>query len=241
MKLDENTKTLITLYIPSSIVSISQGMVVPTTPALAASFDVQPALAAQVVTANLLGRMLVTLPSGILIDRLGRKPAMIGGPILIVLGSILTVVTPSFALLVAAQLLSGAGAAIWALGREIAAIDLIRPNQRGRVLALFFGINSAGQALGPVIGGVVTDWYGYRAVFLIAMLFSFGVIALSAAIPRDREKACSAHSNPYVRLREAERHQPNVSSDVPGRCPGNVRADDPHDRGQRHAAATRGD
>jgi len=188
MKLDENTKTLITLYIPSSIVSISQGMVVPTTPALAASFDVLPALAAQVVTANLLGRMLVTLPSGILIDRLGRKPAMIGGPILIVLGSILTVVTPSFALLVAAQLLSGAGAAIWALGREIAAIDLIQPNQRGRVLALFFGINSAGQALGPVIGGVVTDWYGYRAVFLIAMLFSFGVIALSAAIPETGKK-----------------------------------------------------
>jgi MFS family permease len=188
MKLDENTKTLITLYIPSSIVSISQGMVVPTTPALAASFDVLPALAAQVVTAGLLGRMLVTLPSGILIDRLGRKPAMIGGPILIVLGSILTVVTPSFALLVAAQLLSGAGAAIWALGREIAAIDLIQPNQRGRVLALFFGINSAGQALGPVIGGVVTDWYGYRAVFLIAMLFSFGVIALSVAIPETGKK-----------------------------------------------------
>ena len=47
MKLDENTKTLITLYIPSSIVSISQGMVVPTTPALAASFDVCPALAAK--------------------------------------------------------------------------------------------------------------------------------------------------------------------------------------------------
>ena len=141
MKLDENTKTLITLYIPSTIVSVSQGMVVPTTPALAASFGVLPALAAQVVTANLLGRFLVTLPSGILIDRLGRKPAMIGGPILIVLGSILTVITPSFALLVVAQLLSGAGAAIWALGRELAAIDLIRPNQRGRVLALFFGIN----------------------------------------------------------------------------------------------------
>ncbi|HEX3246674.1 MAG TPA: MFS transporter [Chloroflexota bacterium] len=197
MKLDENTKTLITLYIPSSIVSISQGMVVPTTPALAASFGVLPALAAQVVTANLLGRMLVTLPSGILIDRLGRKPAMIGGPILIVLGSILTVITPSFTLLVVAQLLSGAGAAIWALGREIAAIDLIRPNQRGRILALFFGINSAGSALGPVIGGVVTDWYGYRAVFLIAMLFSMGVIGLSAMIPETGKHAPRTQSSMF--------------------------------------------
>jgi MFS family permease len=195
MKLDENTKTLITLYIPSTIVSVSQGMVVPTTPALAASFGVLPALAAQVVTANLLGRFLVTLPSGILIDRLGRKPAMIGGPILIVLGSILTVITPSFALLVVAQLLSGAGAAIWALGRELAAIDLIRPNQRGRVLALFFGINSAGSALGPVVGGAVTDWYGYRAVFVISMLLSIGVIGLSAMIPETGKHAARSQSH----------------------------------------------
>ena len=195
MKLDENTKTLITLYIPSTIVSVSQGMVVPTTPALAASFGVLPALAAQVVTANLLGRFLVTLPSGILIDRLGRKPAMIGGPILIVLGSILTVVTPSFALLVVAQLLSGAGAAIWALGRELAAIDLIRPNQRGRVLALFFGINSAGSALGPVVGGAVTDWYGYRAVFVISMVLSIGVIGLSAMIPETGKHAARSQSH----------------------------------------------
>src|SRR3712207_5335707 len=98
MRLDENTRTLINLYIPSAIVSVAQGMVLPTTPALAASFGVLPALAAQVVTANLFGRMLVTLPSGIIIDRLGRKPAMLVGPVLIALGAVLTVVTPSFAL-----------------------------------------------------------------------------------------------------------------------------------------------
>lgn len=183
MKLDENTRTLINLYIPSTIVSLGQGMVLPTTPALAASFDVLPALAAQVVTAQLAGRMLVTLPSGIVIDRLGRKPAMIVGPLLIVLGSLLTVMTPSFALLVVAQFIAGAGAAIWQLAREVAAIDLIRPNQRGRVLALFFGINSAGQALGPVLGGIVTDWYGFRAVFLLSLVLSIGVIGLSMMIP----------------------------------------------------------
>jgi hypothetical protein len=109
----------------------------------------------------------------------------------------LTVVTPSFALLVVAQLLSGAGAAIWGLGREIAAIDLIRPNQRGRILALFFGINSAGSALGPVIGGVVTDWYGYRAVFVIAMLFSIGVIGLSAMIPETGKHAARTQSSMF--------------------------------------------
>jgi MFS family permease len=105
-----------------------------------------------------------------------------------------------------AQLLSGAGASIWALGREIAAIDLIRPNQRGRILALFFGINSAGQALGPVIGGVVTDWYGYRAVFLISMILSFGVIGLSAIIPETGKHTArgQTHMFDFGRLSEIE-------------------------------------
>lgn len=183
LSLDSNTRTLINLYIPSTIVSIGQGMVVPTTPALAATFEVSPALAAQVVTAQLLGRMLVTIPSGMVIDRLGRKPAMIVGPILLAAGSVLTAVTPSFTLLLVAQFLAGAGASIWQLGREIAAIDLIRPDQRGRVLALFFGISSAGQALGPVLGGLVTDHYGFRAVFYLAMILSVGVLAISMTIP----------------------------------------------------------
>ncbi|MFN0070044.1 MAG: MFS transporter [Chloroflexota bacterium] len=206
MKLDENTKTLITLYIPSSIVSVGQGMVLPTTPALAASFDVLPALAVQVVTAQLFGRMLVTLPSGILIDRLGRKPAMLVGPVLIVLGSVMTVFTPSFALLVVAQFISGAGAAIWQLGREVAAIDLIQPHQRGRVLALFFGIGSAGQALGPVLGGVITDWYGFRAVFVVSMVLSIGVIALSMTLPETGKHAprSQSHIFDFGRLSDLE-------------------------------------
>lgn len=183
LNLDPNTRTLINLYIPSIIVSIGQGMVVPTTPALAASFEIAPALAAQVITAQLLGRLLVTIPSGMVIDRLGRKPAMIVGPILLAAGSVLTAVTPSFAILLLAQFLAGAGASIWHLGREIAAIDLIRPNQRGRVLALFFGLSSAGQALGPVLGGVVTDLMGFRAVFYLAMVLSVGVLGISMTLP----------------------------------------------------------
>lgn len=195
LTLSENTKTLINLYIPSSIVSIAQGMVLPTTPALAASFAVSPALAAQVVTAQLLGRTLVTIPSGILIDRLGRKPAMIVGPVMIALSSILTVFTPSFGILLLAQFLYGSGAAIWQLGREIAAIDLIRPDQRGRILSIFFGIGAAGQALGPVLGGYITDISGYRAVFVLAMVLSIGVLGLSITLPETGKHVARSQSH----------------------------------------------
>jgi MFS family permease len=67
------------------------------------------------VTALLLGRALMTLPSGMLIDRLGRKPAMIVGPLLLIAGSNLAAFTPTFPVLLAGQFLCGAGVALWQL------------------------------------------------------------------------------------------------------------------------------
>lgn len=162
---------------------MSQGLVVPTIPILARAYHVPAALAAQVVTAVLLGRALMTLPSGTLIDRLGRKPAMIGGPLLLIAGSLLAASTTNFEALLAGQFLGGGGAALWQLGREVAAVDLIKPHVRGRMLSLFFGLQSAGQALGPLAGGVLTDHLGFRSVFWASTTIGLLVLVMTARLP----------------------------------------------------------
>src|SRR5437667_9080718 len=65
-------RVLVSVYVPSMIMSFGQGMVVPTIPRVATAFDVSPGLAAQLVTATFLGSTLGLLPAGILIDRAGR-------------------------------------------------------------------------------------------------------------------------------------------------------------------------
>ena len=182
IRLSPKTLALVNLYIPSIIISFGQGMAVPVIPILALTFHVSPGLAAQVVTAHILGRTLSFIPAGILVDRVGRKPAMVIGPVMIAMGSLVTALTPSFGLLLGAQAVTGAGAGLWQLGRELAAIDLIKPEQRGRVLASFFGIGSVGITLGPVIGGVITDMVGFRAVFLAYMVMAFVVLLVSLTI-----------------------------------------------------------
>ena len=179
----DSARLLINLYLPSAFVSMSQGLVVPTIPTLAGAFHVPAALAAQVVTAVLLGRALMTLPSGTLIDRLGRRPAMIGGPLLLIGGSLLTALTPSFQALLAGLFLGGGGVALWQLGREVAAVDLIQPHVRGRMLSLFFGLQSAGQALGPLAGGLLTDHLGFRSVFWASLGIGLLVLAMTARLP----------------------------------------------------------
>jgi DHA1 family multidrug resistance protein-like MFS transporter len=185
-RLDSGVRLLVNLYLPSAFVSMSQGLVVPTIPTLATAFAVPAALAAQVVTALLLGRALMTIPSGMIVDRLGRKPAMILGPIMLIGGSLLAASAGSFPPLLAGQFLGGAGVALWQLGREVAAVDLIKPEVRGRMLSLFFGLQSAGQALGPLAGGFVTERWGFRTVFWGGLVIGLIVLGMTARLPETR-------------------------------------------------------
>ncbi len=60
----------------------------------------------------------------------------------------------------------GIADSIWVIAREIAGVDLVRADQRGRVLSGFHGINYLGLAFGPLIGGLLTEHIGFRSVFL---------------------------------------------------------------------------
>ncbi len=180
--LGETGRVLIGLYGPSVLLSLGQGMVVPTIPALASSFDVSAGLAAQLVTARMLGGVIALLPVGQVLDRFGRRPVLIGGPIIVAVASSLTAVAPIFPLLLLAQFLTGLGSSAWMVAREIVAVDVVRQDQRGRMMSGFHGMNSVGVALGPVLGGLITDWFGFRAVFWGYGLMALITLAVSARI-----------------------------------------------------------
>lgn len=156
------------------------GMLYPTLPAVARTFGVAPEVAAQGVTALLLGRASTLFPAGYVVDHFGRRPAMVAGTLIFVTGVLITATTPWFVLVLLGQALVGSGEGLWSLGREIAAMEQIRAEQRGRVIGAFFGISAAGTTIGPVAGGRLTDWAGYPAVFLVAGLCALTVCGIGA-------------------------------------------------------------
>lgn len=172
-------RIILQIYVPSVLMGFGLGMLLPTLPLVARSFGVAPEVAAQGVTALLLGRTASLFPAGYAVDRFGRRAAMVAGPIIVVAGVLITAVTPWFGLVLVGQALVGAGEGLWSLGREIAAIEQIRAEQRGRVIAAFFGVSAAGTTLGPIVGGRLTDAAGYASVFLLAGLFALVVCGIS--------------------------------------------------------------
>ena len=172
---------LTTLY-TSALLAGMWSMMVPAIPVVATSFGVSPGTAAQMITSLALGRFAGMPLSGMVLDRLGTRAALTAGPLMACAAAALAGVTPWFALILALIFLIGIGESIWVIAREVAGIDLARQDQRGRVLSGFHGINNLGLALGPLIGGLLTETLGFRAVFIGYALCAAASALLGAAV-----------------------------------------------------------
>ena len=173
------------LYSTVLLMSLGQGMVFPTIPMLASSFAVSAGLAVQVVTAHALGRTIILIPAGLLLDRYGAKTAMLAGSALVLGGAFVTAVTPFFGLLFFGQFLAGVGDSVWTMGREVSGVEMVEPEQRGRLLSGFMGVKSAGMAIGPVAGGIIAQWVGFRMVFVVYAAAALVVLVTSVLARKD--------------------------------------------------------
>lgn len=175
-------RSLVAIYVPSVVMAFGQGLVIPTVPKMAGAFDVTPGMAAQVVTAVSLGRLLSMLPSGLIVDRLGTRVAMVVGASALGILCLLTTLAPAYWVVLATQFGAGASVSLWQTGREISAVSLVPASQRGRLMAGFFGFNSLGVAIGPVVGGVATDLFGFRAAFAVYAGVALVILGISAFV-----------------------------------------------------------
>jgi len=180
MNLNPTVRGLINLYIPSLLAGLGWGMIIPTIPVLSVYFGVSLGAAAQTVTVYAVGRFVGTAMSGIILDRFGTRAAIVTGSLTAGIAALLALGSPWFSGILAAIFVIGAGDTLWTMGLEMAGIDLVHQHQRGRVISGFHGMHNGGLALGPLLGGVLTEALNFRAVFVayvicaaLAVLFGF--------------------------------------------------------------------
>ncbi|MEW6673004.1 MAG: MFS transporter [Thermodesulfobacteriota bacterium] len=180
------------IYLPSLIMALGTGMIVPAVPLLGRTFGVSMGMAAQVVTAQVLGRAVSLIPSGMLLDRTGFRTGMMIGAAIAVASTAATAFAPVFWIILLSQFCWGVGLTLWRLGRELAAIDLVRVDQRGRQMSALFGIHASGTALGPAIGGIILDTWGFRSLFLIFAAMAGVVLVISATVEETHERGAAS-------------------------------------------------
>jgi MFS family permease len=165
LRLTPTARGLTTLY-ASTLLSGMWSMLVPSIPVMAIYFGISPGTAAQIVTALAFGRLAGMPISGIVLDRVGTRTALVAGPTVACAVALLAAVMPWFSIILLLVFVLGIAESIWVIAREVAGIDLARPNQRGRVLSGFHGVNYMGLALGPLAGGFLAEATGFRGAFV---------------------------------------------------------------------------
>lgn len=129
--------------------------------------------------AYLLAAAVLLLPFGRISDIYGRKIFFITGILVFTLASMLSAFAFSPAILLFARVLNGTGGAL-IYSTAIALLTSNYPREeRGRVLGINVASVYLGLSLGPVFGGFLTMYFGWRSIFVFTALLSIIIIPIA--------------------------------------------------------------
>lgn len=188
---------LLPVYIPTVLLSLGEGLLLPVLPFYALTFDVSFGMAALVIAAAGIGTMLADVPAGLLLGRLGLKPTMLIGAALTAFSMFALVFASLFPELIVYRLIGGVGMAMWSLSRHAFITESIDPRERGRAISIFGGINRIGMFSGPVVGGVIGQQLGLTSSFYLSG--ALAVIALVISIIYVKDTSVVVHTSRSVR------------------------------------------
>ncbi len=176
----------LTLYFPGFVLALGYSIATPAIPVFAKSFNTGFGVASLVIVMSALGELVAALPTGILVDRLGRRPMLFAGPILTSAASCLTALATSFEELLVYRFIGGVANEMWRQARLAIIADVSKSRQRGRQMSGMVGIEGAGKLLGPALGGLLaissirTPFFVHGALAFLAIVPSFFMVRESA-------------------------------------------------------------
>ncbi|HUZ83075.1 MAG TPA: MFS transporter [Gaiellales bacterium] len=182
------TPALIALTLGVFLVTLNVTVVVVSLPALQRSLHAAPDQLEWVIDAyNLTGAALL-LSAGSLADRFGRRRILVTGYVLFCGGAVLCALAPTAGWLIGFRVVQAiGGTALTPTSLAIVANLYPEPRERARAIGIWGISSGVGTGLGPIVGGGMTDWLGWRSVFLAnAAVGLAAMAAVLVVVPRSR-------------------------------------------------------
>ncbi|WP_183095840.1 MFS transporter [Nocardioides stalactiti] len=172
----------------AALMPLNSTMIAVAVPSISRTVDHDPADVTQALVATyLIAAIALQGPGGKLGDRLGHWRVCAFGQAVIGIGAVVGFLAPNLPVLAGSRILMATGGAL-AVPATVALLRLeLPPDRRGRAFGMFGAIMASAAALGPIIGGVLVDAFGWEAVFVANLPVLVVSALLVASVDRTRD------------------------------------------------------
>jgi EmrB/QacA subfamily drug resistance transporter len=137
--------------------------------------------------ANGLASTVAVAFSGKLSDVYGRRPFFVLGSLVFVLGVLVSGLAPTMGVMIVGRVLAGLGGGAANTVSSVLIADIFGIEEMARWYGVWMASFGAGSILGPIVGGAITDAYGWRWIFLGSVPLGIAMFVLGwLALPRVR-------------------------------------------------------
>ena len=171
---------LLTLCLAVLVAQIDTAVVNLGTHTIGAYFHASVGPLQWVVDAYNLTYAVLLLTGGLLADLLGRRKIFILGAGIFTVASLVAAFSPSIGILIGARAVAGVGAALL-IPASLAIVRVIwrDSRERGKALGIWAACNGVALAIGPTLGGLLIQRFGWRSIFLVVVPVSIAAVALA--------------------------------------------------------------
>jgi MFS family permease len=136
--------------------------------------------------------LLVT--GGRLGDILGRRRMFLFGVVVFALSSAAIGLAPNQAALVAGRAIQGVGAAFMMPATLSIITVTFPPEERGKAIGTWAGVSALALAIGPVVGGALTEFVSWRAIFFLNLPVAVAAVAVTLFATHESRDETTTHS-----------------------------------------------
>lgn len=176
---------LLCVSIPSFMISLDSNIIAVSLSSIASTLHAEFADIEWVVSAYTLTFAALLMPAGALADRFGRKRILLIGLVIFTLASLLCGLSHQVLLLNIFRAFQGVGGALQLSAALATLSHTFRGAQRAKAFAFWGSVIGIAITLGPVVGGFITQHFGWQWAFYINVPVGIGMIVLTSLVAEE--------------------------------------------------------
>ena len=180
-----HTRFVALLALMAGLAPISIHILLPVLPEIERTFARGSGTSQLTLSLGLIAMAVSTIAYGPAADRFGRKPVLLFGLATFILGSLLCFWSPSLEVLIFGRIVQAAGGAAGMVVSRAIVRDVFSRDEAARVIGYMMSAIILAPIFAPLIGGFLTEFFGWRSVFVFAT--AIGVVAFAFTAPAYRE------------------------------------------------------